>query len=348
MRGRKEVTIYDIAKELNLSASTVSRALKDHYSIGQKTKQAVKKLAEKKGYQPNVIAASLRRRKTNTIGVIMPLINRPFISSLISGIEIGAKEAGYNVLISQSHDSYETEVANSHTLYSSRVSGLIVSLAMETQKYDHFKQFVRQNIPIVFVDRITKELNSDLVVIDNTFAGFEATNHLIEQGCSRIAHIAGQQRRNVYRDRLNGYREALEKHQIIIEDELILTHNYLSFEDGFNCAKKLFELKNPPDGIFCANDTTAIGVLQYAKKNGIKIPDDLAVIGFNNDPMTEIVDPPLSTIEHPANDMGRIAIQQVLKTKVNREIVRSETIVLKTNLIVRESSMRKETVHLNQ
>lgn len=342
MKGRKDVTIYDIAKELNLSASTVSRALKDHYSIGQKTKKAVKKLAEEKGYRPNIIASSLRSKKTNTIGVIMPLINRPFISSLISGIEIGAKEAGYHVLISQSHDDYETEVANALTLYSSRVSGLIVSLAMGTKNYDHFRQFIRHNIPVVFVDRVTRELNSDLVVIDNIAAGFEATKHLIDQGCKRIAHIAGQQQRNVYRDRLTGYKEALEQHQMAIDENLTLTHNYLSFEDGYHCAEKLFKLKYPPDGIFCANDTAAIGVIQYAKKHNIKIPEELAIIGFNNDPMSEIVDPPLSTIEHPAIDMGKLAAQQVLKLKEHSDIVHSESIVLKTKLIARASSNRKK------
>ena len=342
MKGRKDVTIYDIAKELNLSASTVSRALKDHYSIGQKTKKAVKKLAEEKGYRPNIIASSLRSKKTNTIGVIMPLINRPFISSLISGIETGAKEAGYHVLISQSHDDYETEVANALTLYSSRVSGLIVSLAMGTKNYDHFRQFIRHNIPVVFVDRVTRELNSDLVVIDNIAAGFEATKHLIDQGCKRIAHIAGQQQRNVYRDRLTGYKEALEQHQMAIDENLTLTHNYLSFEDGYHCAEKLFELKYPPDGIFCANDTAAIGVIQYAKKHNIKIPEELAIIGFNNDPMSEIVDPPLSTIEHPAIDMGKLAAQQVLKLKEHSDIVHSESIVLRTKLIARASSNRKK------
>ncbi len=342
MKGRKDVTIYDIAKELNLSASTVSRALKDHYSIGQKTKKAVKKLAEEKGYRPNIIASSLRSKKTNTIGVIMPLINRPFISSLISGIEIGAKEAGYHVLISQSHDDYETEVANALTLYSSRVGGLIVSLAMGTKNYDHFRQFIRHNIPVVFVDRVTRELNSDLVVIDNIAAGFEATKHLIDQGCKRIAHIAGQQQRNVYRDRLTGYKEALEQHQMAIDENLTLTHNYLSFEDGYHCAEKLFELKDPPDGIFCANDTAAIGVIQYAKKHNIKIPEELAIIGFNNDPMSEIVDPPLSTIEHPAIDMGKLAAQQVLKLKEHSDIVHSESIVLRTKLIARASSNRKK------
>jgi DNA-binding LacI/PurR family transcriptional regulator len=341
MTKKKEITIYDLAEELHLSASTVSRALQDHYSIGKKTKEAVRKLALQKDYRPNTLAASLRSNKTNTIGVIIPLINRPFISSLISGIEMAAKKAGYNVIISQSHDEYANEVANAAALYASRVTGLVVSLGMETQNYDHLRQFTQHNIPLVFVDRVTKELNTDLVVIDNALAGFDATNHLIEQGCKRIAHIAGAQHRNIYKERYEGYLEALRKHNMPVDPDLVLHTNYLSLEDGFKCAEKLFNLDNPPDGIFCANDTTAISVIQFAKKRGIKIPDDLAVIGFNNDPLSEIIDPPLSTIAHPAVDMGRLAAQQVLKQKEQSDIVRSETIVLKTTLIVRESSLRK-------
>ena len=341
MTKKKEITIYDLAEELHLSASTVSRALQDHYSIGKKTKEAVRKLALQKDYRPNTLAASLRSNKTNTIGVIIPLINRPFISSLISGIEMAAKKAGYNVIISQSHDEYANEVANAAALYASRVTGLVVSLGMETQNYDHLRQFTQHNIPLVFFDRVTKELNTDLVVIDNALAGFDATNHLIEQGCKRIAHIAGAQHRNIYKERYEGYLEALRKHNMPVDPDLVLHTNYLSLEDGFKCAEKLFNLDNPPDGIFCANDTTAISVIQFAKKRGIKIPDDLAVIGFNNDPLSEIIDPPLSTIAHPAVDMGRLAAQQVLKQKEQSDIVRSETIVLKTTLIVRESSLRK-------
>lgn len=340
MTKKKEITIYDLAEELHLSASTVSRALKDHYSIGKKTKDAVKKLALQKHYRPNTLAASLRSNKTNTIGVIIPLINRPFISSLISGIEMAAKQAGYNVIISQSHDEYANEVANAAALYASRVSGLVVSLGMETQNFDHLRQFTENNIPLVFVDRVTKELNTDLVVIDNVMAGFEATKHLIDQGCKRIAHIAGAQHRNIYKERHEGYLDALQKHNIPVDSNLILPTNYLSLEDGYKCAEKLFQLDNPPDGIFCANDTTAISVIQFAKKKGIKIPEELAVIGFNNDPLCEIIEPHLSTIAHPGVDMGRLAAQQVLKKKDQSDIERSETIVLKTSLIVRESTRR--------
>lgn len=341
MKKKKEITIYDIAEELNVSASTVSRALKDHYSIGEKTKAAVKKLAMERDYRPNILASSLRSNKTNTIGVIIPLVNRPFISSLISGIEMEAKEAGYNVIISQSHDNYANEVASAQALYASRISGLVVSLGMETKDYEHLKLFIDHNIPVVFVDRVTKELNTDLVVIDNEMAGFEATHHLIEQGCKRVAHIGGAQHRNVYRRRFDGYLRALKEHNLEVDEELIIHNNLLSFEDGCKAATHFFEKAHPPDGIFCVNDTTAISVIQCAKKRGIKIPDELAVVGFNNDALSEIIDPTLTTIDHPGVDMGRLATKQVLKQKEKREILHSETIILKTQLIVRESSLRK-------
>lgn len=342
MKNKKEITIYDIAEELNVSPSTVSRALKGHYSIGKKTIKAVKELAVKRGYQPNTIAASLRRNKTNTIGVIISWINRPFISSLISGIEEEANKSGYNVIISQSHDHYDNEVANAKALYSSRIGGLVVSLAMETKKYDHFFQFIKNEIPVVFVDRVTKDLNADMVVIDNFAAGFAAVQHLIDQGCKRISHVGGSQHRNVYYERRRGYLNALEQNNIAVDEELDIQNDVLSSEEGFKIAEHLLNLPVPPDGIFCANDTSAVSIIQYAKRQGVKIPDDLAIIGFNNDPVSLIVEPQLSTISHPAVDMGRLAARQVLKHKEDLDLVASQSIVLNTEVIVRASSLRKK------
>lgn len=341
MKYKKEVTIYDIANELNVSPSTVSRALKDHNSIGKETKEAVKNLALKRGYRPNRLAASLRNKKTNTIGIITPRINRHFISSLVSGVEQMANTSGYNVIISQSHDKYENEVTNAQALYSSRVGGLIVSLAMETNNYDHFNQFIKNGIPVVFVDRVAEELNSDMVIIDNFLAGYEATCHLIEQGCKRIAHIGGAQRRNIYRERQRGYIEALKRFNHKIDEELIINNEVLSSEEGFKSSQRLMNSSNPPDGIFTANDTTAVSTIQYLLQMGIRIPEEVAVVGFNNDPISLIIDPPLSTVTHPAEEMGKIAAKQILKRKEHSDIINSETIVLRTQLIERKSSLRK-------
>lgn len=344
MNSKKEVTIYDIARELDVSPTTVSRALKDHFSIGKETTKAVKKCAKELGYQPNIIASNLRRNKTNTIGVIIPWINSPFLSSMVSGIEEVANQAGFNVIISQSCDSYEKEVANTNTLLANRVDGLIVSLAMETERFDHFNSFQRKNIPVIFVDRITKAIETDRVVIDNFAAGFKATEHLIEQGCTRIAHFAGSQSRNIYKDRQEGYIEALKKNNLPVDEDLIVYSN-LSLADGTDSAKQVLTMSHPPDGIFSANDMAAVSTIKFAKESGIQIPDDLCVVGFNNDPISSIIDPPLTTIIHPAFDMGRVAAQQTLKQKdVNSiDVVQSETILLKTKLLVRQSSLRKIT-----
>jgi DNA-binding LacI/PurR family transcriptional regulator len=344
MKHRKEITIYDIARELNVSTSTVSRALKNHHSIGPAMTETVKRLAKERGYRPNSLAASLRQNKTNTIGVMIAWINRPFVSSLISGVEEIASTKGYNVVISQSHDSFEKEIANAHTLYSSRIAGLVVSLAMETKSYEHFQQFVDHDIPIVFVDRVSESFDADKVVIDNFAAAFQATQHLIEQGCKRIAHIGGAQHRNVYRERKNGYIAALKQFGLEPDDSLIVYGDTLNAEEGHKMTNHLLDLPYPPDSIFSSNDTSAVSAIQVAKQRGLKIPRDLAVIGFNNDSISLIIDPPLSTISHPAVNMGKIAVQQVLKHKEYKDAVTSEIITLKKELIIRESSLKKTIV----
>ena len=342
-KRKREITIYDIASELSVSPSTVSRALKDHYSIGKKMIENVKRVARERGYRPNHIAASLRRNKTNTIGVMISWINRPFISSLISGIEDEASNAGCNVIISQSHDLFEHEMANAKALYNSRIGGLIVSLAMETKEYNHFATFIDNNIPVVFVDRVSEELNCDKVVIDNYAAGFMATSHLIEQGCKRIAHFGGAQHQSIYRQRAEGYLAALRLNNMEIDESLIVNSDVLNSEEGHRMAEHVLGLPHPPDGIFSANDTSAVSTIQCAKHKGIKIPQKLAIIGFNNDPVSLIIDPTLSTVSHPAVDMGKVAARQVLKHRQNKDIVTSETLTLKTKLIIRESSLRKKT-----
>src|SRR5690606_30375510 len=306
MKIKKEVTIYDLAKELNYSPSTISRALNNHKSISKKTIKLIKDAALEMGYRPSNLAAGLRNNKSNTIGVLISRINRPFMASLISGIEETARKEGYNVLISQSNDKYENEVSNCNDLYDSRITGLIVSLSMETVDTAHFQKFVEQGIPIVFVDRVPENFNSYKVVIDNYTAGYTATKHLIEQGCTRIAHFAGAQHRNIYEERKKGYLDALRDSGLPILEELIVHFKTLSFEEGTKATKKLLKLEAPPDGIFSANDTAAVSAVMCAKKLGVEVPDQLAVIGFNDDPIASIMQPSLSTVSHPASKMGAI------------------------------------------
>jgi LacI family transcriptional regulator len=340
---KKGVTIYDLAAELNLSPSTVSRALNDHHSIGNKTKKAVKKLAKERGYRPNVLASSLRTKRSNTIGIMVSWIDRPFISTLISGIEEEATAHGYNVIISQSHDSTKLENENLQALYDSRVSALIVSLAMETTDYSHFKLFSDKDIPVVFVDRTPKLKGVSKVHINNFNAAFEATEHLIEQGCKRIAHFGGATYQSIYEERRLGYIAALKKNNLEVDQSIILNAQSLSAEEGTRLTEQVLHMDNPPDGIFCANDKAAVSAIQYAKKNGIKIPEELAIIGFNDDPVCEIIDPPLSSVHHPAREMGKMAFQKALSILNDEEDDQElgDRITLDTHLVIRASSKRK-------
>ena len=245
MESNKEVTIYDIAKKLNLATSTISRGLKDHPTIGKNTILRIKKTAAEMGYRPNNLAASLRGNKMKTIGVLLPIVN-PFLSSLISGIEIAAQKAGYTVLIMQSHDSYKEEVNLTQSLYDNRVSGVICSLALETINTDHFKIFTNNGTSLVFVDRVPKDFDSFQVVIDNYKAGYDATKHLISQGCSRIAHITAGIEFSIYHERKKGYLAALREHNLPIDDDLIVKTEAITYESAEKACMKLLQSKNPP------------------------------------------------------------------------------------------------------
>ena len=337
-----EVTIYHLAERLGLATSTISRALKNHHSIGKKTIEKVKKTAEEMGYRPNNLAASLRSKKTKTIGVLVPTITQPFLSSLISGIEITAQKAGYNVVIMQSHDSYKEEVNMAESLYSSRVSGIICSIGMQTLNTDHFNLFIENHIPLVFVDRVPKTFNTFRVVIDNYAAGYKATKHLISQGCVRIAHLTAGSEFSIYHERKRGYIDALKEANLPVEDELIIKLKAVTYEDAEIACNKLLSLKKRPDGIFAPGDILGVSAIQCAKKRGIKVPEELAVIGFNDDPISRIIDPNLSTITHPASKMGQASAEIILKNlKSSVEDEAREITFLNTEVLVRESSKRK-------
>jgi DNA-binding LacI/PurR family transcriptional regulator len=342
MEEHRHVTIYDIAERLNLATSTISRALKDHHSISDKTIKKVKQTAKEMGFVPNTLAAGLRGNKSRTIGILIPTITQPFLSSLISGIEITAQKSDYTVIIMQSHDSYEMEVDLAKSLYSNRVSGVICSLAMETKDTSHFHQFSNNNIPLVFVDRVPRDYDTFRVVINNYLAGYKATKHLIEQGCKRIAHLtAGSEFGTLYNERKRGYMDALTEHDLAIEDDLIVVLKHMTYEEGVKACNQLFDLKAPPDGLFAPGDILAVSAVQTAKKRGIKVPEELAVIGFNDDPISEIIEPNISTITHPAEKMGKAAAELIIKNlKSVKEEDAKEITFLNTQVVVRESSKR--------
>ncbi len=336
------VTIKDLARKMNLSVSTISRALNNHPAISEKTRSAVWELAKELGYFPNSVASNLRKQKTNMIGVVVPRIDITFHSHVISGLEEIAYKMGYNVTIYQSRDSFEREVAITAILQTNMVAGIIACIALETRSCNHFARFNSLKVPLVFYDRVTNELEAGKVIIDDFNAASKATEHLISIGSKRIAHIAGSQSTSIFSARLEGYKAALQKHNLDYDPNLICLANDLSYEEGARCTRRLLRLPVAPDAIFCANDYSAIGAIQAIKKAGHKIPDDIAVAGFSNYPVSTIIEPALTTIDDRAVEMGKTAARMLIRQIEDRdENIASETVVIKTDLIIRGSTMRE-------
>lgn len=341
---RKEVTIYDIAKGIGFSPSTVSRALNDHPGVNEVTKKLILDSATKLGYRSNIFASSLRTSRTNTIGVIVPRLNSSFMSSVIAGIEKVANENGYNILINQSLESYEKEVANAKTLFNSRIDGLLVSLAFDTDNIDHFKPFIERNIPLLFFDRVYEDRNCVGVVIDNVSAAYKVTAHLISQGRKNILHVTGNLKRNVYSDRLKGFKYALMDNNITFNESQVLTGE-LNEEAGKEAAEIILQMDVLPDGIFFANDICAVSCMKRLQKAGISIPNDIAIAGFNNDPVSEIIEPNLTTINYPGYEMGEVAVRNLINHLNGLSgIISTNTITLRSELIIRESSQKKKVI----
>ncbi|MEO7989441.1 MAG: LacI family DNA-binding transcriptional regulator [Chryseolinea sp.] len=340
MSIQKATTIYDIAEALSLSPATVSRGLKDHPAIRKDTRKRILDKAKEMGYQHNSFASNLRRNRTNTIGVIVPRLNSYFMSTVIAGMERVANKSGYNLIISQSMESIDKEIANVKTMYNSRVDGLMVSLAYDTQDIDHFEMLLGKGIPLIFFDRIFEHPNCTSIVIDNYKAGYEVTKHLIEQGCKRIVHITASQKRNVYADRMRGYKHALADYSIPFDDSLIFINN-LSDHAGIDVSRSILEMKTLPDGIFSANDACAVSCIRELKQAGIKIPEQIAIAGFNNDPLSKVVKPNLTTVQYPGEEMGEMAASTLIRRLDRLEGANLNSIVLRHELIIRESSIRK-------
>lgn len=335
---RHQITIVDIAKQLNLSKSTVSRALTGHPSVNAATRQAVLELAEKLDYQRNMLAISLVTRKTNTIGIIVP----EFTSSYFPNITIGAQEvaskAGYNTVICQSNETYETEVANTKVMLANQVDGVLVSITKETKNFDHLKIFQRKGIPIVFFNRVCDEMDVPKVIVDDYDGAFRAVNHLIERGRKRIAHLSGPPSLKISEKRQNGYKAALRKHNIELDEELVIPYD-LSLDKVHIYVNHLLNLPHPPDAIFAINDPTAIEIIQVVKKRGLRVPEDIAVVGFSNDFASGLIHPSLTTVSQPVKEIGGTAAQ-LLIDQMSRDVADWKSIirVLKTELIVRNSS----------
>jgi LacI family transcriptional regulator len=338
MISKKELTIYDLAEGLNLSVATVSRALNNAPEVNKKTRRKVCEFAEAIGYRKNNFASGLRKQKTNTIGLIVHELNSHFIVSVLSGIEKVATDAQYDIIIGHSSESTAKEIANANNLFHKRVDGLIVSLAYDTVSLSHYDPFIKKGIPVVFFDRVRNDAPGIRVIIDNHKAGYDATEHLIQQGCSSIMHITGNLAQNVYADRLDGFKKALQKYDLPYKpDQLMITD--LSEQAGVEVARQIMEMTVKPDGLFFTSDLCAAVCMKTLKDAGIKIPGDIAIVGFNNDTISRIVEPNLTTINYTGREMGEVAANNLISRLNNAGSVQaSYTVVLASELIIRGSS----------
>jgi len=341
MKVKKEVTIYDIAQKLALSSATVSRALQDNPAVNKSTRKRIQETARELGYRHNTFASSLRKQRTNTIGVIVHELNSNFITSVLAGIEKVSTEAGYDLIIAHSSESFEKEAANVLNLFHKRVDGLIASLAFNTRGIDHYKMFMDKGIPVIFFDRVEEQSDCTKVIIDNYKCGYIATKHLIDQGCKRIVLVTASLQRNVYSQRHKGYMDALFDNNIPYNKNLILIKD-LSEHCGVESAMEIMKMKPLPDGAFITNDFSAVVCMQTLKEHGVNIPEDIALVGFNNDAIGKMVEPKLTTVNYPGLDMGEIAARNLINSLRGVSSVRyTNTIIVRSELIIRKSSLRK-------
>jgi LacI family transcriptional regulator len=341
------VTIKDIARALGISTSTVSRALRDSYEISPETKQLVLDCAEKLNYRPNPIALSLKERRSRSIGVVVCEIANNFFSQVINGIESIAYDRGYNVIISQSRESYDREVIDLQYLASRSVDGLLISLSTETNDLSHLKSLHAKGFPIVLFDRITEEINTHKVIVDNFRGAYDATEHLIRNGHKRIAALTNSEFLSITHERVAGYKEALVANGQKVNEEYIKHCFYggMIFEEIEDAVNKLFTQRNKPDAIFATSDKLTTGCLKTLKRRGLKVPDDVSVVGFSNTDIAELIDPPLTVVRQPAFEMGKDATELLLQLiESKRPIKDFEKRILTPELQIRESSFKKMVV----
>lgn len=341
---KKDITIYDIAQQLSLSSATISRGLQNHPTVNKNTRKRIHDAAREMGYRHNNFASNLRKQKSNTIGVLVHELNSNFITSVLAGIEKVTTEAGYDILIAHSSEQHQKEAANALNLYHKRVDGLIASLSFDTQDLAHFKPYEEKGIPVIFFDRVEEASDSTKVIIDNFKCGYQATSHLAEQGCKRIAMVTANLARNVYAQRHRGYQQALADHGLKYNKDYVLVKD-LEEISGVEAALEMLKMKPMPDGVFVTNDFIAAICMKTLKEKGVRIPEDIAIVGFNNDAISKIVEPQLTTIHYPGMEMGEIAARHLVNHLNGKaDLKDTRTIVVRSELIVRPSSLKKNNL----
>ncbi|RYZ30270.1 MAG: LacI family transcriptional regulator [Chitinophagaceae bacterium] len=335
----KQATIKDIAKTLNISTSTVSRALRNAPDVNQQTRNAVIALSEELSYQPSRLALSLQQKQTHTIGVIVPNLDY-VMATMVRGIDEVALEAGYTVMVCQSNESFGREMVNTRRLLDSLVDGFIVSVSSETKVFDHFRKIQQKNMPMVVFDRVSTDLVAPKVKLDNIEGGFLAAEHLIEQGYKRIAVLAGPENLAISNERLEGCLKAMKKSKIKADSSLLI-HCGFNQQNAYEATHSLLKTKNRPDAIFTISDRMAIGAMLAIKEKRLRMPTDIGLVGFNNEPVTNLVTPGISSVEQPAFELGKAAAKLFLEQMHHEEDLSHLVTVLKPRLVVRESSLKK-------
>ncbi|MFY7901068.1 MAG: LacI family DNA-binding transcriptional regulator [Chitinophagaceae bacterium] len=338
----KRATLKDLANELNLTVSAVSKALSNHPAMSETTKELVRQTAKKLNYQQNKIALSLKTGKSHVIGVIIPSAEKNFFGSVVHGIEKIINPMGYNLLLFQSNESIEYEIKGIDTFLHANVDGIIASIAKETTHYEHYSEIKKRNIPLILFDRAEESLGVHTVKIDDYTGGYIATEHLIKKGYKHIAHISGLHHVQIFNDRYKGYLAALKSYNLDSNENMVF-HGKNSIESGREGMKKLLELNEKIDAVFCVEDFTALGALQVLKEANIKIPKEFGIIGFANESFSQYISPSLTTIDQQTVHMGEQAAQLFLNLKDRKNIyAKIESVILNPIIIERESTKRKQ------
>lgn len=336
---KDKVTIYDIAKALNITAATVSRALNNNPKISEATRTLVLETAKKMNYEQNRFALALKSGKSNNVGVVVPFINRSFFSSIIRGIEEELYPKGYHVIICQTHEDGKKEEETLQNLLNAQVDGILMSVSKTTKSTKHFEKVVKSNIPLVFFDRIKEVKGVSSVTIDDFKGGYMATKHLIDSGCTRIAHATVDLSVLIYKLRYDGYRKALEDHGIAYNEEYLIKTKS-DIDAGEQAIKRLLKLKNAPDAIFSSSDYAALGAIQQLHAMNIKVPDDFAVVGFSNEPFTKFMELSITTVDQSPVEMGRMSAKVFLEQINENDLKIEKKVELSPELIVRKSSSK--------
>ena len=337
--NKGKVTIKDIAKELGISPSTVSKALSGNKEISPVTRKAVNDFAKKWNYHTDQIALSLKSGQSKTIGVIVPEIVHFFFSTVISGIEDVAYNSGYHVMFCQSNESYEREVKSVDTLLASRVDGILVSMSKTSNEFDHFSKIVDAGVPLVFFDRVCEEIDTDRVIVDDEKGAYEAVKHLYERGCRRIIHLSGPQNLSIGRGRKEGYKRAIRECGLKFSESNVVRCD--TPEDARKIVPGLIERNPRPDGIFAVNEMTAAETMSIIKQSGLKIPDDIALVGFTNGAISDLTDPRLSSVEQYGYEVGSEAVRLLIERVESKNKLPTRTKIINTKLIIKGSSDKR-------